>query len=326
MSTTTIIPSYHTVSGHTHDCSCSFCRAARTARMNLEASADFVLEERDDTYRVFIIGPMSGEKDWNRPLFELAREVFMSWYPGDCVVQIPHDGDRKLGLLPGTHEDTWTVEPKTRAEYLRRTFRALTRANAIVTLPYWWDSNGAASEGLAAAAMGLDLYRFDNEPDDGEDMIQRWDTPYMLARAALGAYSDHLQDLAFGLSDGPDLEFRDGTPPNSQPQAKGDPRFHSLLREMGDLHDRKQADYGRETDPFANVRASADFGIAPWVGAMVRANDKMQRLKGYAQGNELANESARDSFMDLAVYALIGLILHDEQEAAVQFWTELSGE
>lgn len=93
----------------------------------------------------------------------------------------------------------------------------------------------------------------------------------------------------------------------------GDPRFHRLLKEIGNLHDQKQADYGVKTDPFANVRGSSDWGIRPWVGAMVRANDKFKRLQKFAREGNLANESARDSFMDLAVYALIGLILFEEE-------------
>lgn len=94
----------------------------------------------------------------------------------------------------------------------------------------------------------------------------------------------------------------------------GDPRFHALLKEIGAVHDQKQADYGTAADPFANVRGSRDWGIEPWIGAMVRANDKVKRLQKYAREGNLANESARDSFMDLAVYSLIALVLHDEKE------------
>jgi hypothetical protein len=38
----------------------------------------------------------------------------------------------------------------------------------------------------------------------------------------------------------------------------------------------------------------------------------MKRLQKFAQTKELANESVEDSFMDLAVYAIIGLILYRE--------------
>jgi len=89
--------------------------------------------------------------------------------------------------------------------------------------------------------------------------------------------------------------------------------FHDTLQVMGALHDRKQADYGRSDDPFANVRASEDFGIAGWVGAVVRANDKMRRLQAAARGSQMKNESVEDSLLDLAVYAVIALLLFQEE-------------
>lgn len=90
-------------------------------------------------------------------------------------------------------------------------------------------------------------------------------------------------------------------------------RFHQLLSEAGEMHDRKQEDYGLDNDPFHNVRSSSDFGVPGWVGCMIRADDKMKRLKKFSQKGELRNESVADSFMDLAVYALIGLVLYEEE-------------
>lgn len=94
----------------------------------------------------------------------------------------------------------------------------------------------------------------------------------------------------------------------------GSKRFHEILKVMGELHDKKQKDYGTPADPFANVRASTDFGIPAWVGCMVRANDKIVRLKTYAKTGNLSNEGVEDSFMDLAVYAIIGLCLFEESK------------
>lgn len=94
----------------------------------------------------------------------------------------------------------------------------------------------------------------------------------------------------------------------------GDPRFHAMLKLIGDLHDKKQQDYGSKHDPFANVRASEEFGVAPWVGALVRLNDKVTRLKQFARRGTLANESAKDSMLDISVYALIAYILYEEVE------------
>jgi hypothetical protein len=93
---------------------------------------------------------------------------------------------------------------------------------------------------------------------------------------------------------------------------QGDKRFHKLLREIAKLHDKKQADYGRGKDPFANIRASQEFGIEPWRGAVLRLNDKVHRLKSYCLNGKLANEGVEDSMMDIAVYALIALVLFRE--------------
>lgn len=97
-----------------------------------------------------------------------------------------------------------------------------------------------------------------------------------------------------------------------QAVSPGHPRFHELLKIIGELHDKKQQDYGQMGDPFANVRGSVEWGVEPWVGAMIRATDKLKRLQKAAKGGIMANESVEDSFMDLAVYALIGLVLYEE--------------
>lgn len=96
--------------------------------------------------------------------------------------------------------------------------------------------------------------------------------------------------------------------------SQGDPRFHALLKKIGELHDKKQIDYGTSDDAFANVRASEEFGIPAWIGALARLNDKMVRLKSFARKGVLANESAKDSMLDISVYALIAYILYEEME------------
>lgn len=94
----------------------------------------------------------------------------------------------------------------------------------------------------------------------------------------------------------------------------GDPRFHQVLKEMGELHDKKQRDYGAEGDPFANVRSSESWGIPAWQGAMIRACDKVKRLQSFAKNGTLANEGVEDSLIDLANYAVIALVLHRESK------------
>src|SRR5688500_16947624 len=90
-------------------------------------------------------------------------------------------------------------------------------------------------------------------------------------------------------------------------------RFRELLKELGELHDRKQEDYGAENDPFANVRSSEEWGVPPWVGALIRMNDKVKRLQAFARKGSLTNESVEDSLKDIPVYALIALILYEQE-------------
>ena len=91
--------------------------------------------------------------------------------------------------------------------------------------------------------------------------------------------------------------------------------FEKILQEIHELHTKKQSDYGRpeQGDPFANVRASEDFGIPGWLGAVIRANDKIRRIQKYANGGTMVNESVEDSLLDAAVYFMIALCLFREQ-------------
>lgn len=95
------------------------------------------------------------------------------------------------------------------------------------------------------------------------------------------------------------------------------PSFNDVLDMLRELHNQKGADYdhGRL---YGNIRGSEEFGIEPWVGAMVRANDKMRRIQKFASTKDLKNESVTDSLLDLAVYACISYILFRESVAASQ--------
>jgi hypothetical protein len=92
-------------------------------------------------------------------------------------------------------------------------------------------------------------------------------------------------------------------------------RFYQLLGELAALHAKKQRDYGRGDDPFANVRASEHFGVPGWIGAIMRGHDKMIRIQSHCLNGSLANESLEDALRDLAVYAIIALVLREQQLA-----------
>jgi len=93
-------------------------------------------------------------------------------------------------------------------------------------------------------------------------------------------------------------------------------RFYDLLEEMKSLHDKKRHDYAQEADPFANFRLSELGGIDAWKGIAVRLGDKYSRLMSFIQKGELKfkDENIKDTFLDTAIYSLIGLILYEEAQ------------
>lgn len=106
--------------------------------------------------------------------------------------------------------------------------------------------------------------------------------------------------------------FSRSTAPRSQGPG-GSPEFHAILQRLAELHAKKAADYGGDGDPFANVRASESAGVEPWRAAWVRALDKVHRINRYCQTGGLENEGVEDSFLDLASYSIIALLLHGER-------------
>lgn len=100
----------------------------------------------------------------------------------------------------------------------------------------------------------------------------------------------------------------------------GSYKFLEILDRLETLHRQKQNDYGQDGDPYANVRASEGFGMPAWLGVAVRMQDKMKRLQTAGTqyikqgGVSLSNESLEDTFLDLAVYAIIGLVMLEEEK------------
>lgn len=99
-----------------------------------------------------------------------------------------------------------------------------------------------------------------------------------------------------------------------RPRHPSSEKFHAVLKEWGALHDAKQKDYGLDTDPFFNVRASQEWGVQAWVGALIRASDKVRRLQKAARGGTLEFESVIDSLNDLGVYTGIARVLYEETQ------------
>jgi hypothetical protein len=96
--------------------------------------------------------------------------------------------------------------------------------------------------------------------------------------------------------------------------------FAAVLDEILSLHNRKGADYGSGSDPFANVRVAEEYGLPAWVGVQIRLDDKRSRIQkavGQLLKGEpitMSNESLRDSLLDRCVYSVIALVLYDEAD------------
>lgn len=89
---------------------------------------------------VFIAGPMTGYKDWNRPAFHEAEDKLNAL--GFDVLNPARNGVGK--------EDEWTHR-----EYLSESLNQLFEADAIYLLPGWETSTGARLEAHYARACGL---------------------------------------------------------------------------------------------------------------------------------------------------------------------------
>lgn len=83
-------------------------------------------------------------------------------------------------------------------------------------------------------------------------------------------------------------------------------KFVSEVAKLSELFDQKQHDYGS-----GNI---AKFGE---VGVLVRVSDKIERLANLQRKgiNDPLNEAVEDSWMDIAVYAVIALMIqHNKWE------------
>jgi len=91
-------------------------------------------------------------------------------------------------------------------------------------------------------------------------------------------------------------------------------RFYELLEDMKNTHNAKRHDYASTEDVFANFRHCEIAGIPAWKGVAVRISDKFSRIMGFARKErlEVKDESIKDTLVDMANYALIALILYEE--------------
>ena len=99
---------------------------------------------------------------------------------------------------------------------------------------------------------------------------------------------------------------------------RGHPRFHELVKQMSELHSKKNHDYAGEEKPLNNLREVEGMGIPAWVGVGVRISDKYTRMKNFIKNRkfEFKEESFKDTMLDMAVYDLLCIILFEEDQKA----------
>lgn len=101
----------------------------------------------------------------------------------------------------------------------------------------------------------------------------------------------------------------------------GHPRFYELLRELGNIHNAKNQDYG-DGNPFGNFMEATKLGIRPFLGVLVRLTDKYSRVMTLAKRHNyrtmVKDESIMDTLKDMAVYSLIAVVMLEEELQQLQ--------
>ena len=93
-------------------------------------------------------------------------------------------------------------------------------------------------------------------------------------------------------------------------------RFYQLLDEMKSLHDKKRHDYAQGKIHLLTLDYQSWVALMHGKVLVVRLGDKYSRLMSFIDKGELKfkEENIKDTFLDTAIYSLIGLILYEEAE------------
>lgn len=90
--------------------------------------------------------------------------------------------------------------------------------------------------------------------------------------------------------------------------------FEAVMIKMIQMNRRKRQDYALDGDPWSSFEFTADaVGISATDSAVHNAAQKIGRLAALRANGRLdepANEAVDDTYLDLAVYAVIALAIH----------------
>ena len=103
----------------------------------------------------------------------------------------------------------------------------------------------------------------------------------------------------------------------------GHPKFREYLKEMEEIHSRKNHDYADQQNPLSNFMTTSELikGIpdSPFKIALSRMIEKVLRICQIAKKGNKVNENMQDTLMDLAVYSLLCRILWEEDLAEKEY-------
>jgi hypothetical protein len=89
-------------------------------------------------------------------------------------------------------------------------------------------------------------------------------------------------------------------------------RFQELLGELSAEYSKSILVNGKEDDPLASIRESADFDVPPHIQALIRLNKKVFALKKHAQNRSLNVLTMQKKAMEIATLALMAIVLIEE--------------
>lgn len=100
-----------------------------------------------------------------------------------------------------------------------------------------------------------------------------------------------------------------------------DDPFEAVIARIVELNRRKRRDYALDSDPWSNFRQTAamvsGFGhnFGPIDAVLFNIAQKIVRLQALAVNDRApANEAVSDTWQDMAVYTIIGMILAEEAD------------
>jgi hypothetical protein len=100
-------------------------------------------------------------------------------------------------------------------------------------------------------------------------------------------------------------------------------KFNELLKEIQQMHDKKNTDYATKEDPLANIMGCVRLHLPPLAGVTIRMQDKWERIENFFRNKKLLNEPVRDAYLDNAIYSMMAVLIIDREKEKMDAVQEL---